>query len=96
MTYTQTAALAADPDFQRRLAACLTIESVPKSDPLSDQVLQSPQYGAQLFMPVVSSAPGFADAYGSGGQESITDPMVLSAVQAGWDRVAGLLPDDVP
>jgi hypothetical protein len=96
MTYAQTADLAADQEFARRLAAALSTEAGPKSDELSDQILRSPAYGTQLFMPLVSSAPGFADAYGSGGQEAITDPMILSAVQASWDRVAGLLPDAAP
>lgn len=97
MTYAQTAALAADQDFTHRLAACLTTEAAPKSDELSDTILRSPLYGAQLFMPMVSSAPGFADAYAGGGQEAIDDAMILSAVQASWDRAADLTtPDTAP
>jgi hypothetical protein len=94
MTYAQTADLASDTEFNRRLSACLTTEAVPKTDELSDQILRAPTYGAQLFSPIVSAAPGFADAYGAGGQEAIEDGMILSAVQASWDRVAGLLPDE--
>lgn len=93
MTYAQTADLAADQEFARRLGAALTTEAVPKTDALSDQILQSPSYGAQLFTPIVSAAPGFTDAYAAGGQEAIDDPMILSAVQASWERVASLLPE---
>lgn len=95
MSYADIAALTKDAEFSDRLGAALCSEAAPKSDELSEQILRSPVYGTQLFMPLVSAAPGFASAYASGGQEAIDDGMILSAVQASWDRVAGLLPPAV-
>ena len=92
MTYSAISDLSKDPDFNARLRACLSSEAAPKTDDLSNQILRSPDFGVQLFMPLVSAAPGFADAYTAGNQGSIDDGMMLSAVQASWDRVAGLLP----
>jgi hypothetical protein len=91
MTYQDTAALGADPEYQQRLSACLTTESLGKTDDLSDQILRSAAYGVATFGPVVASAPGFGDKYAGGGQAAVTDADLLSAVQASWDRVAALL-----
>jgi len=91
MTYENIADLARDQDFANRLGACLASEAAPKTDDLSTLILRSPSNGAQLFMPLVSAAPGFGDAYAETGQKAIDDGMLLSAVQASWDRVAGLL-----
>jgi hypothetical protein len=93
MSYLDQANLADDSTFQRRLAAALANESAVKTgDDLADLVLRSPTQGANMFMPVVASAPGFSDAYATGGQDAITDGQLLSAIQAGWSRVAGLYP----
>jgi hypothetical protein len=91
MSYEAIADLAKDQDFISRLSACLCEESAPKTDDLSTTILRNPSYGAQLFMPLVSAAPGFAVAYEETGQKAITDAMLLSAVQADWDRVSTLL-----
>ena len=88
MSYENQAALSADGDFNRRLSAALTTEGRGKvSDPLGKLIMNSPQQGVTVFMPFISSAPGFADKYGTGGQESITDGDLLSAVQASWADV---------
>ncbi len=91
MSYSDAAALAKEPAFGDRLGACLCSEAAGIDDELATTILRSPTYGVQLFMPLVSSAPGFADAFDEGGQESIDDGMILSAVQASWARVATLL-----
>lgn len=91
MSYADIAALSNDAEFRSRLTACLTSESALKTDELSNVILKSPQYGAQLFMPLVAAAPGFADKFAADGQESIVDGDILSAVQASWERVATLL-----
>jgi hypothetical protein len=89
MTYAAQAALGSDQDFNARLAAGLTTESRTKtSDPLAKTVMSQPLWGAQLFMPFISSAPGFAEKYEAGGQESISDGDLLSAIQAEWNDVA--------
>lgn len=91
MTYEDVYDLGNDPEFRERLTATLTTESAVKSnDPLADQALRSPDGTSLWFMPLVSAAPGFADKYAASGQGSITDGELLSAVQAAWDRVAGL------
>lgn len=96
MTYEAQAALGTDPQFSARLAAGLTTEGRSKvSDPLAKLIMNSPIQGSAVFMPFISSAPGFADKYLAGGQESITDGDLLSAIQAEWDDVAivqGLTP----
>lgn len=89
MSYEDQAALASDGEFNSRLSAALTTEGRSKTtDPLGQLVMNSPQHGVTVFMPFVSSAPGFADKYGTGGQASITDGDLLSAVQASWADVA--------
>jgi hypothetical protein len=96
MSYADTAALAADQEFSARLVACVSKEAAGKpGDPLANQVLANTAYIPGWFMPLVSAAPGFDTKYAAGGQESITDGDLLSAVQASWSRVAtihGLAP----
>jgi hypothetical protein len=91
MAYEDVAKLARDPDFSARLGASVATEARGKSDPLSDKVLGMIDMGATMFMPAVASSPGFDTKYASGGQEMITDGDLLSAVQASWDRVAGIV-----
>lgn len=91
MTYSDQASLATDSEFSRRLGAALTTEGRGKTtDPLGKVIMSFPAQGVQWFMPFVSSAPGFADKYGAGGQSSITDGDLLSAVQASWDDVTAV------
>lgn len=93
MTYANQAALAADQDFTKRLQACLCVEAQAKvDDALATAVLRTPWTAAQdWFMPFISTAPGFGDAYGdSANQQAIDDGMILSAVQASWDAVAAV------
>jgi hypothetical protein len=96
MTYADQAALAADPDFTRRLQSALTTEGrADVADPLAKLVMNSPGQGGAVFMPFISSAPGFADKYATGGQSAVTDGDLLSAVQASWadvTTVQGLIP----
>jgi len=89
MTYQDQANLATDPNFERRLAAALTTESRSKvTDPLAALIMRIPTQGMLAFMPFISSAPGFADKYASGGQANITDGDLLSAIQAEWADVS--------
>jgi hypothetical protein len=92
MAYADTAALAADPDYQSRLAVCVISEALGKPvDSFTDQLLRTgPQFAAIVFGPTVASAPGFGDKFATGGQAAVTDGDLLSAVQSNWTRVAGL------
>lgn len=91
MSYSDQAALAGDQAFNARLSAALTTEGrADVTDPLGKLVMNSPMQGVAVFMPFVSSAPGFADKYGAGGEASITDADMLAAVQAVWDDVAAV------
>jgi hypothetical protein len=92
MTYEDTAALAADPDYGRRLAACVVTESLGKpGDQLADDVIRNgPGFAVNVFGPTVASAPGFGDKYAAGGAAGVTDPDLLSAVQASWERLAAV------
>jgi hypothetical protein len=90
MAYADQQALSADGEFQNRIWACLTSESAakdPGSDPLAEYILLDPWQGVKLFMPLLSTAPGFGDKYAQGGQESIADGEILAATQAAWPRV---------
>ena len=92
MAFTDVAALAADPQYQARLAACVFNETLikPPGD-FTDTILRvGPGFASQAFGPTVASAPGFGDKYAEFGQEGITDGDLLSATQANWDRIAGL------
>jgi hypothetical protein len=87
MSYEEISDLARDQDFAARLAAAVTEQAKTHDDYISGATLRSPEQGVTMFMPFVSTEPGFAAAYGSGGQEAISDGMILSGVQANWDRV---------
>lgn len=91
MTFRDTANLARDQVFQERLSAALTTESMGKpDDALADAILKDPAEGSAMFMPLISSAPGFGDKFAAGGQDSITDGDMLAAIQANWQRVVDL------
>jgi len=90
MGYQDQQALSADGAFQGRVWACITTEAVakdPGSDPLAEFILPDPWRAVALFMPFLSTAPGFGDKYATGGQASITDGEILAATQASWPRV---------
>lgn len=88
MSYADQAGLATDPEFGRRLSSALTTEGRSKvDDPVGKLVMNSPQQGVAVFMPFISSAPGFADKYAANGEAGITDGDILSAVQASWADV---------
>jgi hypothetical protein len=87
MGYAERAAMKVDPDFRGRLDACTLNEAAgkPAGDSFAEAILTRPNYGLEAFMPWVMSAPGF-----DVDPATITDGMLLSAVQASWDRVAAL------
>lgn len=89
MSYADEAALALDDEFSGRLSACLCGEAKTKpDDPIANTILRYPPNGVSMFMPFISTAPGFGDAYGAGqDQSAIDDGMLLSAVQASWQAV---------
>ena len=87
MSYQSQAQLSVDEGFTGRLGAAVVGEAKPLEGLLADAVLRSPTAGSQMFMPFVASEPGFAEAFGTGGQLAITDGMILSGVQANWQRV---------
>jgi hypothetical protein len=89
MSYASQAALGRDAEFSARTTSALTTEGRAKiTDPLGAKIMNSPQWGATVFMPFLSSAPGFADKFEAGGSASIQDLEILSAVQASWADVA--------
>lgn len=90
MTFLDQSNLAFDGEFNQRLVSALNSEAAVKpNDPVADAVLLG--RGFQLFVPLVSAAPGFADKFSAGGSASIEDGEILSAVQAAWPRVAALI-----
>jgi len=89
MSYAEMSGLAKDQEFAGRLASAVCEQAKGrKTKYVAQAALRSPETGASMFMPFVSTEPGFSDAYGEGGQAAITDGQILSAVQANWDRVA--------
>ena len=92
MTFQNTADLAADENYQARLAACVFTDALGRTgDALADKILsQPPFYATSVFAAPVASSPGFGEKYATGGQETVTDGDLLSAVQASWDRLSAL------
>ena len=90
MSYAIQSMLNSDQTFMARIQAAITTEARGKvdADPLASAIMASPPRGASMFMPWISSAPGFADKYQSEGQTGITDGDILAAVQAEWSGVA--------
>jgi hypothetical protein len=92
MAYADRAALITDPMFMGRLNACIANEAMgkPIPDPFADQILRAWSYGGQVFGPLIISLPGFDVP-----EADVTDGMLLSGVQATWDRaqsLAGIVP----
>ena len=80
-----------DTSFQQRLAAGLAKEAKGKgTTDLPALILRNPAEGARVFMPFIASEPGFDTAYASGGQEMVTDQMLLSGMQANWNTVSNV------
>ena len=98
MTYADTAALAADQEYRERLAACVFTEALGRpADAFADEIIKGgPTWAASWFGPTVASSPGFGDKYAAGGAAAVTDGDLLSAVQAEWDRLAGLFAPAAP
>ena len=91
MSYQDEANLAKDPLFTERLAAGLAGEAKSKGTvDLPALILRNPAEGARVFMPLVSTAPGFGAQYAQDGQAGISDGMLLSAIQAYWDKVSDI------
>lgn len=92
-TYSDSAALAADPDFALRVGACAASEA-ERHDPLAELdtvCLRSPQTGAVYFMPLIQSDPSIVDFYSDPngpGQANVPDQAILSVVQGNWSKVA--------
>ena len=85
MSYADEYVLGTDPQFTSRLTAAVTDESRSKvDDPLAAYCMRTPSGGAAIFMPFISTAPGFGDA---GGQANISDGQILAAIQASWEDV---------
>jgi hypothetical protein len=83
MSYADQSALYNDYTFRGRLEAAVTKES--RSRPASDMagaILAFPPKGTELFLPWVTTEPGFDVE-----ESTITDPMLLSAIQAVWAPV---------
>jgi hypothetical protein len=71
VAYSDVSDLKNDGYFQNRVTACLAMEGQTSPESVLLQVIWP-----------VAAAPGFGDAYASGGQDTITDAQILSAVQA--------------
>lgn len=86
MAYYDVSLLAADGDFTARVTACYTTETLGQS-----LDILPPQWASEHAWQI-AAAPGFGDAYASAlasgvpnpgrDQAVISDPQVLSAVQA--------------
>jgi hypothetical protein len=102
MTYQAQSALTYDDAFNNRQRAALTGQAgIYKDDAradmkaLADAVLRSDPPGLFVtFQSMLAAAPGFADDADNGDgtvdSSKISDPQILSAVQAGWPTVAAL------
>lgn len=99
MAYHDVASLVTDSDFTNRITACCTEQAAvfvndqrPEYVALAQDVIADAGNAAWFYWPV-ASAPGFADAFVSGGSAAITDPMLLAAVQALWPTIAAAHPE---
>jgi len=89
MSYAEMSGLANDPEFAGRLASAVCEQAKTReTEYVAQAALRSPETGASMFMPFVTTEPGFSDTYSESGQAGITDLQILSAVQANWDGVA--------
>jgi hypothetical protein len=88
MSYADQAALYNDYAFRARLEAAVTKESrTHAASEMASAILKFPPKGTELFLPWVTTEPGFDVA-----ESSITDPMLLSAIQAVWPSVEATYP----
>ena len=87
MSYAGQSLLNSDQNFISRVQSAIVDEARTKvDDSLADAIMASPPRGAMMFMPWISSAPGFAGTYQSEGQAAILDADILAAVQAEWGQ----------
>jgi hypothetical protein len=92
MSYEDRARLVSDPVFVGRLNACVANEAVAMTGAFPDRILSAWGWGGQIFSPLVVSLPGFDVP-----QADITDGMLLSGVQASWDRAESIaFPPETP
>jgi hypothetical protein len=113
MSYQHQAALVQDGPFNARTSACLTEQAETyMADTRADIVALATSWlcggigptGPLLavWMPIMAAEPGMADQAanpdGTVDSSRISDQAILSAVQANWPRVAGLLytPEGAP
>lgn len=101
MSYRSQYQLAADVGFQSRTQATLTEQGLVFKDDgradiaaLATDLLKGPNARTFTFVNLLAGSPGFADSVDQGegviDSSVITDPQLLSAVQALWPTVAGL------
>lgn len=83
MSYADQAAIATDPQFVARLGACVQKEARTKDDAVANLVLTGSIGAVQMFLPFVTTEPGFDIA----DQGAISDAMLLAAVQTVWPLV---------
>ena len=83
MSYADQAAIYSDYAFRDRLQSAVTKESRSKPGEMATAILAFPPKGTELFLPWVTTEPGFDVA----DQETITDGQILSAIQAVWADV---------
>ncbi len=94
MSYLSSAALAADPIFQKRMSSATTEQAAiyqndarPEFIQLADNILRNPQAALTQFCVQASVQPGFNEAES---QDAIDDGQILSAVQAIYPTIAGV------
>lgn len=83
MSYEDQHAIYEDFTFRGRLEAAVTKESRSRSGDMASAILRYPLTGTELFLPWVTTEPGFDVA----DQRQITDGMLLAAIQAVWAPV---------
>ena len=95
MSYTNQATLTTDPAFVARVGAAITEQALVFKDDgradiaaLAALAIQSPASAAHSMVPLVAAAPGFGDAPDG---SAISDPQILSAVQAVWPTYAAVM-----
>jgi hypothetical protein len=83
MSYATQAELYNSFPFRARLEAAVTKESRSRpASTLAADILAYPPKGTQLFLPWVTTEPGFDVP-----DEQVTDGMLLSAIQSVWPNV---------
>jgi hypothetical protein len=100
VSYQTQTQLANDPAFQQRVKACAVQQAntfkdsaVPAEAELAAAVVRDQAAQLASFYNTAAASPGFADTVDNGDgtvdSSKVTDPEVLSTVQAVWPIVAG-------